>query len=142
MNKNEKDIFVFPSWKEIIYVNFLPCSAAEIRRLLFRSNNKWKLSDLQAAKKNDFFSVSVHGQRFKGFMCKNYLHYLCHICVWNHRIGEYNSFTRPNIFLGKYIIQGVPINMGINWRLLYCLRSMQYFFRTTIIAVFQLKHLI
>ena len=33
-------------------------------------------------------------------------------------------------------------NMGIQWRLLYRLRSMQHFFMNTSIAVFQLKHFI
>ena len=39
-------------------------------------------------------------------------------------------------------IKDVPINMGIQGRLLCRLRSMRHFFTNTIIAVFQLKHLI
>ena len=39
------------------------------------------------------------------------------------------------------ILQGVPINMEVQLRLLYHLQSMRNFFMNTIIAVFQFKHL-
>ena len=51
------------------------------------------------------------------------------------------SFDVQFLFV-QIMIQGVPINMGIQWRLLYCLRSLQHFFMNTILAVYQLKHLI
>jgi len=44
--------------------------------------------------------------------------------------------------LNLFKIQGVPINMVIQWRLLYRLRYMRHFFMNTFIAVFQLKHLL
>ena len=44
------------------------------------------------------------------------------------------------LFLG--VLYRVFQNMGIQWRLLYRLRSMRHFFINTILAVFQLKHLI
>jgi len=51
------------------------------------------------------------------------------------------SFDVQFVFV-QIMIQGVPINMGIQWRLLYCLRSLQHFFMNTILAVYQLKQII
>ena len=42
----------------------------------------------------------------------------------------------------KIMIQGVPINKGIQWRHLYHLRSMRHFYMNRFKAVFQLRHLI
>jgi len=59
-----------------------------------------------------------------------------------------HSLPPPN--QGKYIfdnhktqyqVLGVPTNMGIHWRLLNSLRSMQHFFMMKMIAVFQLNHI-
>ena len=53
-----------------------------------------------------------------------------------------NFLQTDYIKLKLYILQGVPIKMGIKWRFLFSLQSMWHFFMNTINAEFQLKHII
>ena len=56
--------------------------------------------------------------------------------TWQRRLSAVKSLFQV------HQIQGVPINIGNQWRLLYRLRSIRHFFMKTIIAVFQFMHLI
>ena len=50
--------------------------------------------------------------------------------------GSCGCHKRGNMFLNNIIKQGVQINLGIHWRLLYRLRSMRHVFMNTVIALY------